>query len=129
MPGTGSKTSLAPTRVELVESIREKARRWNLIDRGRVGGIFALLSDDDWRLEHQVDFSLSEANLEELFEDPVVFVGGEVFITRELAIEKGLLWDVTHSGVIVSFTKGDLFVEGDRLMMDGIDDESISSYL
>ena len=92
---------------------------------GRVGGIFALLSDDDWRRAHQVDLALSQADLEEIFDDPVVYVGGEVFITSELVIEEGLLWDVTHCGVIVSFAKGDLFDEGDHLMMEGIDDGSI----
>ena len=84
-----------------------------------------MLSDDDWRREHQVDLALSQADLEEVFEDPVVFVGGEVFITNELVIEEGLMWDVAHCGVLVIFTKGDLFDEGDRLMTDGIDDGSI----
>ncbi len=102
---------MAPIRVEVVESIREKAQRWNPIDRGRVGGIFALLSDDDWRREHQVDLALSQADLEEVFDDPVVFVGGEVFITNELVIEEGLSWDVTHCGVRVMFMR-DVF-EGD----------------
>ena len=68
-----------------------------------------MLSDDDWRREHQVDLALSEADLEELFEDPVVFVGGEIFITNELVIDEGLLWDVTHCGVRVMFMK-DVFM-------------------
>ena len=68
-----------------------------------------MLSDDDWPCEHQVDLALSEADLEELFEDPVVFVGGEMFITNELVIDEGLLWDVTHCGVRVMFTK-DVFM-------------------
>ena len=66
---------LATIRVEVVESIREKVQRWNPIDRGRVGGVIALLSNDDWRRAHQVDLALSEAELEELFEDKVLFVG------------------------------------------------------
>ena len=101
---------MPPIKVELVESIREKARQWNPIDRGRVGGIFALLSDDDWRREHQVDLALSQADLEDLFDDPVMFVEGELFFTNELVIEEGLLWDVTHCGVRVMFMK-DVFME------------------
>jgi len=66
--------------------------------------------------------ALSEADLEQLFEDKVVFVGGEAFIVSELVIEEGLLWDVTYSGVTVTFTKGDLFVEGDQILIEG-DDE------
>ena len=31
------------------EFIKEIAREWNPIDQGRVGGVFALLTDDDWR--------------------------------------------------------------------------------
>ena len=80
-----------------------------------------MLFNDDWRRVHQVDRSLSEADLEELFEDKVVFVGGEAFIVSELVIEEGLLWDVTHSGVTVTFTKGDLFVEGDQILIEGDD--------
>lgn len=116
---------MASSRVEVRESLREKVRQWNPIDRGRVGGVLALLSDDDWRRAHQVDLALSEAELEELFEDKVVFVGGEVFIVREMVIEKGILWDVTHSGVTVTFTKGDLFEEGDQILNEGVDEGGI----
>ena len=112
---------MASSRVEVRESLREKVRQWNPIDRGRAGGVIALLSDDDWRRAHQVDFALSEADLEELFEDNVVFVSGEVFIVREMVIEAGLLWDVTHSGVTVMFGKGDLLEEGDRILIEGND--------
>ena len=116
---------MVSSRVEVPEIVRERVRNWHAIERGRVDEVLTLLSDDDWRREHQVDLALSQADLEEVFDDPVVFGGGEVFITNEMVIEKGLLWDVTHSGVIVMFTKGDLFVEGDRLMNEGIDDGSI----
>ena len=104
---------MAPISVGVPELIREKARRWNPIDRGRAGGIFALLSDDDRRPEHQVDLALSQADLEEVFDDPVVFVGGEVFITNELVIEEGLMWDVNHCGVRVMFMKDVFMEEGD----------------
>ena len=112
---------MASSKVEVAEIIRELAQRWNPIDRGRVGGVLELLSDDDWRRAHQVDFALSEADLEELFEDNVVFVGGQVFIVSEMVIEAGLLWDVTHSGVTVMFGKGDLLEEGDRILIEGND--------
>ena len=113
---------MGSSRVEVPDIVRERVRQWNPIDRGRVGGVIALLSNDDWRRVHQVDRSLSEADLEELFEDKVVFVGEEAYIVSELVIEEGLLWDVTHSGVTVTFTKGDLFVEEDQILIEG-DDE------
>ena len=106
---------MASSRVEVPDIVRERVRQWNPINRGRVGGVIALLSNDDWRRAHQVDMALSEAELEELFEDKVVFVGGEVFIVSEMVIEEGILWDVTHSGVTVTFNKGDMFVEGDQI--------------
>ena len=84
-----------------------------------------MLSNDDWRRAHQVDRALSEADLEELFEGKVVFVDGIAFLDSELVIEEGLLWDVTHSGVTVTFTKGDLFVEGDQILIEGDDEEGI----
>ena len=114
---------MTSSRVEVADIVRERVRQWNPIDRGRVGGVFALLSDDDWWRAHQVDMALSEADLEGLFEDKVVFVGGEAFIVSELVIEEGLLWDVTHSGVRVMFNKGDLFIEGDRILIEEGDDE------
>ena len=77
---------MASSKVEVPDVVRERVRRWNPIDRGRVGGVLALLSDDDWRSAHQVDLALSEAELEELFEDKVVFVGGEVFIVSEMVM-------------------------------------------
>jgi len=75
-----------------------------------------LLSNDDWRRAHQVDRALSEADLEELFEDKVVFVDGKGFIVIEMVIEAGILWEVTHSGVTVMFWNGDLFEEGGILV-------------
>ena len=116
---------MASRRVQVAEIIRERAQRWNSIDRGRVGGVLALLSDDDWRREHQVDRALSEADVEELFEANVVFVDGRAILASELVIEEGLLWDVTHCGVTLTFTKGDLFEEGDRIMFEGDDEIDI----
>ena len=116
---------MASSILGVAEIIRELAQRWNPIDRGRVGGVLALLSDDDWRRAHQVDLALSEADVEELFETNVVFLDGQVIFTSELVIEEGLVWEVTHSGVRVGFTKGDLFTEGDRILIEGDDEESI----
>lgn len=116
---------MASSRVEVPDIISERVRQWNPFDRGRVDGVIALLSNDDWRRAHQVDMALNEADLEEFFEDKVVFVGEEAFIVSELVIDEGLLWDVTHSGVRVMFTKGDLFVQGDRILIEGYDDGAI----
>ena len=116
---------MASSRVEVPDIVRERVRQWNPTNRGRVGGVIALLSNDDWRRAHQVDRALSEADLEELFEDKVVFVGEEAYIVSELVIEEGLLWDVTHSGVTVTFTKGDLCVEEDQILIEGDDEGGI----
>ena len=80
-----------------------------------------MLSDDDWRHEHQVDLALNGADLEELFEDPVVFVGGEVFITNELVIEEGLMWDVNHCGVRVMFMRDVFEGDGEDIFIFSID--------
>ena len=37
--------------------------------------------------------------------------------------EEGLLWEVTHCGVRVTFNKGDLITEGDRILIEEGDDE------
>ena len=84
-----------------------------------------MLSDDDWRQAHQVDRALSEADVEELFEANVVFVDGRAILASELVIEEGLLWDVTHCGVTLTFTKGDLFKEGDRILFEGDDERGL----
>ena len=117
---------MASSRVEVPEFLREKVRQWNLIDRERVDEVIALLSNDDWRLAHQVDFALNEADLEELFEDKVVFVDGKGFIVSEMVIEAGIFWDVTHSGVTVMF--GKLFEEGDQILVEGDDEVGIFVY-
>ena len=116
---------MASSRVEVAEIIRERAQQWNPIDRGRVGGVLALLSDDDWRQAHQVDMALGEAEKEELFETNVVFLDDRVIFTSELVIEEGVVWEVTHRGVTLTFTKGDLFKEGDRILFEGDDERGL----
>lgn len=51
---------------QVPEFIRETARNLNPIDQGRVGGVFALLADDDWRRDNRVDWVLSQTQKEEL---------------------------------------------------------------
>ena len=87
-----SETSLASSKVEVPESVRETVRRWNPIDKLKIDEVLELLSNCDWRRAHQVDMALRHA--EEDFEGKV-------------ELEEGLAWCVTHSGVRVSFIKGD----------------------
>ena len=68
------------------EFIKETAREWNPIDQGRVGGVFALLADDDWRRENREDWVLSQTQKEEL----------------ELP-ENETVWAVAHARVTVAF--------------------------
>ena len=77
---------MASTEVQVPEFVRELWRKWNPIDLGRVGGVLALLGDDDWRHDRRQDLILSQADKEELgvAEDEVV-------------------WAVAHSGVTVFF--------------------------
>lgn len=99
---------MASSRVEVPDIVRERVRQWNPIDGGRVSGVFALLSYDDWRRAHQVDLTLSQTDQEELtLEGKVVFVDKIAFLGSELVLEERLVWDVTHSGVRVMFIKGD----------------------
>ena len=44
---------------------------------------------------------------------------------HQALIEEGLVWEVTHCGVTLTFTKGDLFEEGDRIMFEGDDEIDI----
>lgn len=48
------------------EFIKETAREWSPIDQGRVGGVFALLGDDEWRHDNRVDWVFNQAQKEEL---------------------------------------------------------------
>ena len=72
--------------VQVPEFIKEIARKWNPIDQGRVGGVFALLADDDWRRENREDLVLSQTQKEQL-EIP----GDET------------VWVVAHARVTVAF--------------------------
>ena len=82
-----------------------------------------MLSDDDWRRAHQVYRALNEVDVKELFGTNVVFLDDRVIFANELVLEEGLLWEVTHCGVSVTFNKGDLFTEGDRIFIEGNDGE------
>ena len=73
-------------KVLVPEIIKETAREWNPIDQGRVGGVFALLADDDWRRENRVDWVFSQTQKEEL----------------ELP-ENETVWAVAHARVTVPF--------------------------
>ena len=73
-------------KVLVPEFIKEIAGEWNPIDQGRVGGVFALLQDDDWRYENRVDWVLSQSQKEEL----------------ELP-ENETVWAVAHTRVTVAF--------------------------
>jgi len=42
-----------------------------------------------------------------------------------MVIEEGILWDVTHSGVTVTFKKGDSFEEADQILVEGDDEGGI----
>lgn len=77
---------MASSKVLVPEFIKEIARDWSPIDQGRVGGVFALLQDDDWRYENRVDRVLSQTQKEEL-EIP----------------EIETVWAVAHSRVTVAF--------------------------
>ena len=68
------------------ELIKETFNAWNPIDRGRVGGVFAWLEDDDWRLEKRVDWVFSSAQKEELG------------LTDDETV-----WAVAHARVTVAF--------------------------
>ena len=72
--------------VQVPEFIKEIAQKWNPIDQGRVGGVFALLADDDWRRENREDWVLSQTQKEEL----------------ELP-EEETVWAVAHARVTVAF--------------------------
>lgn len=65
--------------------IKEIAWQWNPIDQGRVSGVFALLTDDDWRIEHRVDWVLNEKQ------------------QNELGLEGETVWAVAQAGVTVAF--------------------------
>lgn len=73
-------------RIEVPEFLKEIARTWSPIDQGRVGGVFALLADDEWRWDNRVDFQLSEADKAELEVHPAEIV-----------------WAIAHVGVTVAF--------------------------
>ena len=73
-------------RVLVPEFIKDIAREWNPIDQGRVGGVFAWLSDDDWRRENRVDWMLSQTQKEEM----------------ELPVNE-TVWAVAHARVTVAF--------------------------
>ena len=102
-----SKESVAFSKVEVPEIVRERVMNWNAIERGRVGEVFALLSDDDWRRAHEVDIALGQD--EEEFEG-------------QIKIDEGLAWEVTYSGVTVLFWKvncaGDIFVVDVGIVID-----------
>ena len=66
--------------------IKETALEWNPIDQGRVGGVFALLGDDDWRHDNRVDWVLNQVQKEELG-----------------LPEKETVWAVAHARVTVAF--------------------------
>ena len=73
-------------KVFVPEFIREIAWNWNPIDRGRVGGVFSLLEDDDWRRDNRVDWQFNQAQKEELG-----------------LTENETVWAVAHSRVTVAF--------------------------
>ena len=68
------------------EFIKETAREWNPTDQGRVGGVFALLADDDWRSENRVDWVFNETQK------------GELGVP-----ENETVWAVAHARVTVAF--------------------------
>jgi len=98
---------LASVKVEVAEGVRSRMRRWNLIDKGRANEVIALLSDIGWRRAHEVDIALGHA--EEEFEG-------------KIELDEGLGWDVTYSGVTVSYMKldcaGNIFILD--VLIDGI---------
>ena len=73
-------------KVLVPDFIKETAREWSPIDQGRVGGVFALLEDDDWRCDNRVDWNFSPTQKEEL----------------GLA-ENETVWAVAHARVTVAF--------------------------
>ncbi len=73
-------------KVLVPQFIEEIFRGWSLIDQGRVGGVFAYLEDDDWRLENRVDWVLSQIQLAELG-----------------LPENEIVWAVAHARVTVAF--------------------------
>ena len=77
---------MASSEVRVPEFIREIARAWDPIDQGRVGGVFALLEDDDWRRDNRVDWQFDQAQKEELG-----------------LTENETVWAVAHSRVTVAF--------------------------
>ena len=77
---------MASSEVELPEFVKEIWRKWNPIDIGRVGGVFALLTDDEWRHENRRDLVLNTADKEELG-----------------VSENDTVWVVAHSRVTVMF--------------------------
>ena len=66
--------------------ILEIAQEWNPIDQGRVGGVFALLADDDWRRDNREDWVLNQAQKEELG-----------------LLDNEIVWAVAHARVTVAF--------------------------
>ena len=76
---------MASSKVTVPDFLTETISQWNPIDQGRIGGVFTLLSDDDWRFDHRVDWGFSE--------------------TQQVAL--GLagqtVWAVAHAGVTVGF--------------------------
>ena len=70
---------------------------WRDVHRGRLGGALALLEDDDWRLERQVDWSFSPADKAELAlsEDDIVLAVAHGGVT--------LAFIETHDAIMVVY--------------------------
>lgn len=68
------------------EDIKEAVQKWNPVNRGKVGVIFALLADDAWRSENRENLGLSLSQKIKLG----LFVGET-------------LWAVAHAGITVAF--------------------------
>ena len=73
-------------KVLVPEFILEIAQEWNPIDLGRVGGVFAWLTDDEWRRENREDWVLSQTQKEELG-----------------LLENEIVWAVAHVRITVAF--------------------------
>ncbi len=77
---------MASSEVLVPEFLKEIVRGWNPIDQGRVGGVLALLGDDDWRSENRIDWEFTLSQKEEL----------------DIA-ENETVWAVAHSRITVAF--------------------------
>ena len=75
-------------RIILPGFIESIISQWRDLDRGRIGGLLALLQDDDWRAEQQVDWAY----------DPDEKAG------LGLAHDD-IVWAVAYSGITIAFVE------------------------